>query len=179
MPSRWAIVLILVVMLILGCGGMVSIKKDESDLERSVCGFLREPLAFWLFRRAAGTPDARRVSSIRDIEPLSFMTGDGRRLGGYKLRAAKPQGYLLVAPGNAMLADQIVGKLQVFRDLGLDIYVYDYRGYGLSQGKSRLVALISDYRGLFPWLNARGYRRHFLYGLSMGGIILLNAVRVS
>lgn len=126
---------------------MPSVKKEEMDLERSVCGALREPLAFWLFRRAAGAPDAARVASLRDLERLAFTTRDGRRLGGYKLRAAKPQGYLLVAPGNAMLADQIVGELQVFRDLGLDIYVYDYRGYGLSQGKSRLAALIS----------ARGY----------------------
>ena len=176
MPSRWAIVLILVVMLILGCGGMVSIKKDESDLERSVCGFLREPLAFWLFRRAAGTPDARRVSSIRDIERLSFMTGDGRRLGGYKLRAVVPQGYLLVAQGNAMLADQIAGELQFFRDLGLDVYLYDYRGYGLSEGKSRLKAIVSDYQKIIARLSVQGYRHRFLYGISMGGIILLNAV---
>jgi pimeloyl-ACP methyl ester carboxylesterase len=84
-----------------------------------------------------------------------------------------------VAPGNAMLADQIMGELQFFRDLGLDVYIFDYRGYGLSQGKSRLAALISDYREIIPWLNAHGYRRHFLYGLSMGGIILLNAVGVS
>ena len=176
MPSRWAIVLILVAMLILGCGGMVSIKKDGSDLERNVCGFLREPLAFWLFRRAAGTPDARRVNSIRDIERLSFMTGDGRKLGGYKLRAVAPQGYLLVAQGNAMLADQIADELQFFRDLGLDVYLYDYRGYGLSEGKSRLKAIISDYQKIIAWLSVQGYRHRFLYGISMGGIILLNAV---
>jgi alpha/beta superfamily hydrolase len=178
MPTRWAMMLLLV-MGVAGCHGMPSVKKEERDLERSVCGALREPLAFWLFRRAAGAPDAARVASLRDLERLAFTTRDGRRLGGYKLRAAKPQGYLLVAPGNAMLADQIAGKLQVFRDLGLDIYVYDYRGYGLSQGKSQLAALISDYREIIPWLNAQGYRRHFLYGLSMGGIILLNAVGVN
>ena len=178
MPARWAMMLLLVIG-VAGCHSMPSVKKEEMDLERSVCGALREPLAFWLFRRAAGAPDAARVASLRDLERLAFTTRDGRRLGGYKLRAAKPQGYLLVAPGNAMLADQIVGELQVFRDLELDIYVYDYRGYGLSQGKSRLAALISDYREIIPWLNAQGYRRHFLYGLSMGGIILLNAVRIS
>jgi alpha/beta superfamily hydrolase len=61
-----------------------------------------------------------------------------------------------VAPGNAMLADQIMGELQFFRDLGLDVYIFDYRGYGLSQGKSRLAALISDYREIIPWLNAHG-----------------------
>ena len=175
-------------------------KNTESDLENSVCGILREPLAFWQFRWAAGAPDANRIRSIRDIERLSFTTRDGRELGGYKLRAAThspganldreagpagtrprdgtntPRGYLLVAQGNAMLADHIMGMLGFFRDLGLDVYVYDYRGYGLSEGKSRLKAIVSDYREIIAALNAKGYQRRYLYGLSMGGVILTNAV---
>ena len=86
-------------------------KNTEPHLESSVCGFLREPLAFWQFHRAAGTAEASRVELIRDIERLSFATRDGRKLGGYKLRAENPQGYLLVAQGNAMLAGQIMGVL--------------------------------------------------------------------
>lgn len=179
MPSRFSLVLFMAVVLVPGCSGMASVKKDEPDLEKSVCGSLREPLAFWLFRRAAGTPEPDRIRSIRDIERLTFLTQDGRRLGGYKLRATTPWGYLLVAQGNAMLADQIAGELQFFRDLGLDVYLYDYRGYGLSEGKSRLKALISDHQEIVTALNAQGYRRRFLYGISMGGIILLDAVGAS
>ncbi|HSD97068.1 MAG TPA: alpha/beta fold hydrolase [Sulfuricaulis sp.] len=143
--------------------------------EASVCGFIREPLAFWLFRRTAGSADAGRVTGIRDIERLTFTAGDGRTLGGYRLRATAPKGYLLVAQGNAMLADQIMGELQSFRDRGFDVYVYDYRGYGLSEGRSRLTAIISDYREIIANLNTQPYHRHALYGMSMGGVILLNA----
>ena len=123
---------------------MDSIEKTESDVERNVSSFLREPFAFWAFQLTAGAPDAKRMRTIPRVERLSFTTRDGRSLGGYKLRAVAPWGYLLVAQGNAMLADQIIGELQFFRDFGLDIYIYDYRGYGLSEGKSRLKALISD-----------------------------------
>ena len=172
---RLSMVLLTAALLIPG-GSMASMKDEKSNLERSVCGFLREPLAFWLFRRAAGAPDPTRVVGIRDIVTLSFTTRDGRKLSGYKLRAAHPQGYLLVAQGNAMLADQIIGEFQLFRDLGLDVYLYDYRGYGLSEGNSRLKALIADHQDIIAALNAQGYDRHFLYGLSLGGIILLNAV---
>ena len=148
-----------------------------SDPETSICGRFREPLAFWMFRRAAGTADERRVARIRDIERINFITRDGRELGGYKLLVREnPRGYLLVAPGNAMLADQIMDEMQLFRDRGFDVYIYDYRGYGLSGGKSRLAALVSDYRELVAFLNTRPYRRRALYGMSMGGIILLNAV---
>jgi pimeloyl-ACP methyl ester carboxylesterase len=160
---------------------MISITEpsmaSESEPETSVCGFVREPLAFWLFRRAAGTPDAQRVAGIQETERIWLKTRDARTLGGYKLSThGNPQGYLLVAQGNAMLADQIIGELQLFRDQGFDVYVYDYRGYGLSEGKSRLTAIISDYREIVAHLNAQPYHRHALYGMSMGGIILLNAV---
>jgi alpha-beta hydrolase superfamily lysophospholipase len=160
-----------------GCG-MNGANVTDEDLETSVCGKFREPLAFWQFRSAAGMADERRIRSIRDIERLSFATRDGRVLGGYKLRAAHPRGYLLVAQGNAMLADTIIGILAYFRDRDLDVHVYDYRGYGLSEGKSRLKAIVSDYRDIVASLNARGYARRYLYGMSMGGVILTNAVGV-
>jgi hypothetical protein len=177
MPSgrgaRWALLLTAVV----GGGTASPAMAAPGSPETSVCGFFREPLAFWLFRRAAGSPDAQRVAGIRDIERIQFETRDKRTLGGYLLRArGRSRGYLLVAPGNAMLADQIMGELQVFRDRGFDVYVYDYRGYGLSGGSSRLNAMISDYREIVAHLNRQNYRRRALYGMSMGGVVLLNAV---
>lgn len=129
---------------------------NAADAETSVCGTLREPLAFWLFRSVAGAADARRIAAIRDIERLALKTRDGRTLGGYRLRHPDPRGYLLVVPGNAMLADQIAAELQFFRDLGLDVYVYDYRGYGLSSGRSRFAAIVGDTREIVAHLNGPG-----------------------
>lgn len=179
-PDRRAwVFLVLSMFLLCANGGHPPSMASEPDSETSVCGALREPLAFWQFRRVAGSADAGRVAGIRDIERITFSTRDGRQLGGYKLSATAPSGYLLVAQGNAMLADQIMRELQYFRDLGFDVYVYDYRGYGLSGGKSRLAAIVADYREIVAGLNARPYRRRLLYGMSMGGVILLNAVGAS
>jgi alpha/beta superfamily hydrolase len=167
--------LVMIILSIEACA-MALANNPASDLEDSICGIVREPFAFWQFRLAAGAPDASNIRSIPNIERLSFTTRDGRELGGYKLHADNPQGYLLVAQGNAMLADQIMGVLTFFRDYGLDVYVYDYRGYGLSGGKSRLKAIVSDYREIVAALNAQGYGRRYLYGMSMGGVILTNAI---
>jgi len=146
------------------------------ETERAVCGSIREPFTFWLWRRLAGAPNPRRITAVKNIEPINFTTRDGTQLGGYKLAADSPQGYLLFAQGNAMLADQVIADLQPFRDLGLDVYIYDYRGYGISQGKSRLAAIVADYGAIVAHLNRLGYSRQLLYGISMGGVILLNAV---
>ena len=175
-PMTFVMPALMGILLTTGGCGMTGAKVTDEDLETSVCGRLREPLAFWQFRTAAGAADERRIRSIQDIERLSFSTRDGRKLGGYTLRAAHPLGYLLVAQGNAMLADKLIGALAYFRDRGLDVHVYDYRGYGLSEGNSRLKAIVADYRDIVAALNAQGYRRRLLYGLSMGGIILANAV---
>jgi hypothetical protein len=170
--------IILVLAAVMACSipGPGPAMADEPDPEASVCGALREPLAFWAFRHGAGSVNAGRVAGIADIERITFKTRDGRQLVGYRLRSHAATGYLLVAQGNATLADQIVRDLQYFRRLRVDVYVYDYRGYGLSDGKSRLRAIIDDYREIATSLNAQPYRRRLLYGMSMGGVILLNAV---
>lgn len=168
----------LMVLMLVSCGmhGSGPAKADEPDPEASVCGALREPLAFWAFRHGAGHANTANTAGIADIERIVFTTRDGRQLGGYRLRPPAATGYLLVAQGNATLADQIVRDLQYFRRLGVDVYIYDYRGYGLSEGKSRLKAIVADYREIAASLNAQTYPRRLLYGMSMGGIILLNAV---
>ncbi len=56
-----------------------------------------------------------------------------------------------------MLADHLIGEFQLIRDLG-HVYLYDYRGYGLSNGKNRLKALVSDYQEIVSALNAQDYR---------------------
>jgi alpha/beta superfamily hydrolase len=156
-------------------GGSMALAQ-EADVEAAVCGSVREPLMFWLWRSTAGSPNSARVAHLTNLEQIRFKTRDGIELGGYKLAAKSAKGYLLVAQGNAMLADQLVADLQTFRDLGLDVYIFDYRGYGISKGKSRLVAIAADYAELAAHLNTAGYEKRLLYGISMGGVILLNAV---
>lgn len=154
------------------------------DLEQSVCGF-KEPLLFWLWSSQAGSPDAKRLRSLPDVEEITFETDDGRELAGYRLQArtggkqllsGKPRGYLLVLQGNAMLADQILGEFRPYADAGYDVYIYDYRGYGRSQGKRRLKAIVHDYRSIIATLNAGSYKEKLVYAMSLGGIIFLDAL---
>ena len=155
--------------------GTMTASAQEVDGESAVCGSIREPFMFWLWRSMAGSPDPKRIKHIKDLEQIRFKTRDHEELGGYKLVAASPKGYLLVAQGNAMLADQLTGDLQVLRDLGLDVYIFDYRGYGISKGKSRLAAIVADYEEIVSHLNTLGYVKRLLYGISMGGVVLLNS----
>jgi alpha/beta superfamily hydrolase len=154
------------------------------ELEQSVCG-LKEPLLFWLWSSQAGNADTTRLRSLRNAEAISFSTDDGRNISGYRLRmsmndkqllSGKPKGYLLVLQGNAMLADQILGEFRSYADAGYDVYIYDYRGYGRSEGKRRLKAIVHDYKSIMAALNAGAYEEKLVYAMSLGGVIFLNAL---
>lgn len=160
-------------------------ERTDYGLEESVCG-LKEPVVFWLWSRAAGAADNSRVLHKRNIEDISLKTRDGRLIRGYRLKAVadteaplKTKGYLLVAQGNAMLADQIILSFRNFSRLGYDVYIFDYRGYGRSEGKRRLKAILNDYREIIAHLDNLSYPRHLYYGMSFGGIVLLHALKGS
>ncbi len=142
-----------------------------------VCGFFKERFLGLLWSFLAGSANASRVEGLAGIEAVSFDTEDGRRLRGYKLNAnGDLRAYILIGLGNAMLADHVMGEFQFLRDAGFDVYAFDYRGYGLSEGKSRFAALRTDFIALIQHLNTKGYDQNFVYGMSFGGILTMNAL---
>ena len=157
--------------------------QQSSSLEQSICG-LKEPFVFWLWSSAAGEASAARLAQVANIEDVAITSSDGRILRGYKLKASHaqagkelPRGYLLVVQGNAMLADQIITHFDPFARSGYDVYIFDYRGYGRSEGKRRLKAILNDYRQIIQQLGTQPYQRRAFYGMSFGGVVLLDALR--
>lgn len=153
-------------------------------LEQSVCG-IKEPIYFWLWSTAARRANSKRLSGLDGVVDLAFATQDGRTLRGYKLSAANEvfqeqtgpaKGFLLVLQGNAMLADQILREYRVYAHLGYDVYIYDYRGYGRSNGKRRLKAIVHDTKEILRSLIAQGYEERLVYAMSLGGVFFLNAL---
>lgn len=162
-------------LLLVGC-----VVTDER--EETVCGFIQEPLLFWLWSSAAPTPDKDRALISPFIEPAEFTTSDGKTLRGYQYSShntdkqkTQAKGYVLMALGNAMIADQIISSMRYMAVEGYDVYIFDYRGYGNSDGKRRINAIIKDYQEIIPFLNSH-YDKHFLYGISLGGAVILNAI---
>lgn len=161
-----------------------SIVMDSSvnNREEAICGIIQEPFMFWLWSSVAPTPDATRVSHLKFVEPIEHLTSDGKTLRGYKYTSndgnqyqVDAKGYVLVALGNAMISDQIIGSLREFSEQHYDVYVYDYRGYGNSEGRRRINAIIEDYKEISTSLNQL-YERKLLYGISLGGAVILNVI---
>jgi alpha/beta superfamily hydrolase len=56
------------------------------------------------------------------------------------------------------------------------VLLFDYRGYGSSEGKRRLKAIVSDYKEIFDHVSNQTPGKRFLYGISFGGIVLMDVV---
>ncbi len=151
------------------------------DREEALCGTFFEPFVFWMWSSMTPKPDNSIVANIPFIEPSQYRTSDGKILRGYRYLSnngyakTSPKGYVLVAMGNTMLSDQMIVMLKSFSQRGYNVYVYDYRGYANSDGNRRIKAIIEDYKEITLTLN-KTYRRKLLYGISLGGAVMLNVI---
>ena len=162
------------------CTLTVATNAMATDREKSICGFIKEPFVFWMWSSLTPKPSNNRVAGIKNVEPIEFKTTDNRTLAGYKYYAhddtgnrVSPKGYVLMALGNAMLADQIIGYLGGIAASGYDVYIYDYRGYGSSEGKRRIHAILEDYLEIATELNP-SYSKRVFYGISLGAVVISN-----
>jgi alpha/beta superfamily hydrolase len=174
---------LLAILFLIFCVSFVSAGQSSENLEETVCGWFKERAAFAAWSRAAGAPNPDVWRSVPGAEPVTHKTRDGRTLRGYKISARTGEdssllrkGFILVAQGNAMLADHLLHDLSAFAERGKDLFIYDYRGYGNSEGRRRLKAIVSDYRELFDTLSTNPNDEKLLYGISFGGIVLLNVI---
>lgn len=158
-------------------GATFAAQADElpdSPLEKPVCGWI-ERFAFWNWTRAVRGLPRHDVQVGPEVQAVSHVTNDGRTLKGFHLSPDAPGlGTILVAQGNGMRADTMLPLLRVLTKQGYDVYVFDFRGFGASNGTARLQAIVSDYGELVDMLSARTPEL-YLYGISFGGIILANA----
>ncbi len=93
--------------------------------------FAQESFVYFPDRTLTGTP----ARASLPYEAVTFTTDDGVRLSGWFIPAPKARGTLLFSHGNAGNISHRLESIRQFHDLGLDVFIYDYRGYGESEGK--------------------------------------------
>ncbi len=86
-------------------------------------------------RAVTATPDQAGLI----YQSVKFATEDGVQLDGWFLPVDQPRGVLLFFHGNAGNISHRFESLQIFHDLGLSSFIFDYRGYGRSEGQAEIV----------------------------------------
>ena len=101
-------------------------------------------------------------------------TEDGVRLHGWYIPRHGSQQAVLFFHGNAGNISHRGSSVEIFHRLGLNVFIFDYRGYGKSQGKPDENGLYKDARAAWRYLtNERRFEQHdiILFGRSLGGAV--------
>lgn len=116
-----------------------------------------------------------------DVEDVYFDSEDGTRLHGWWIEGPRRQG---AAPMTVVYCHGNLGniaeRVDVFRHLqrlDVDIFAFDYRGYGRSAGSPSEEGVCADVRAAVDCVHGRlevPMGRQILFGHSLGGAIAID-----
>ncbi len=115
-------------------------------------------------------------------EVVWFESFDGTRLHGWRLPAdpsLEPLGSVVFLHGNAENISTHVGQVAWLPNSGIEVFLFDYRGYGLSEGNAELGGAHHDAEAAIRLAAERAAGRGLplvVFGQSLGGAIALTSV---
>jgi fermentation-respiration switch protein FrsA (DUF1100 family) len=129
-----------------------------------------------LYFPSRGPGDTPAGAGLR-YEDLEVPTEDGERLHAWWIPARPPsKGHVLLCHGNAGNVTDRVIHAKLLVDAGLDVLLFDYRGYGRSSGAPGEEGTYRDARAARVALLGRpgaGASRLLYLGESLGGAVAL------
>jgi len=108
------------------------------------------------------------------FESVSFETTDGVQLSGWFVPSESARGVILFCHGNAGNISHRLDSIQIFHQLGLDVFIFDYRGYGQSEGKPTEQGTYKDSEAAWRYLiEERQVKPNevIIFGRSLGGAV--------
>jgi len=112
------------------------------------------------------------------LEDHWFTTPEGVRLHGWLLRADSTSPALVVSHGNAGNISHRVELIRKLHRIGCTVFMYDYRGYGRSEGSPSEEGVYVDGAAAFDYLaslDGIDPKRVALFGQSLGGAVAVAA----
>lgn len=128
---------------------------------------------YFPMKEITATPELAGLS----YEEVYFDTSSGERLNGWFIPADKAKFTILFCHGNAGNISHRIDKAAMFYDLGINMLVFDYRGYGKSSGSPSESGLYEDAGAAYRYLTERRKIPKdtiVLYGESLGGAVAID-----
>lgn len=118
--------------------------------------------------------DATPAAIGLDFEEVRITTSDGVSLHGWFIPSSDTYRVVLFCHGNAGNISHRLDSIRIFHDLGLSVLIFDYRGYGLSDGQPSEEGTYRDAEAAWVYLTEqRGFAGHqiIVFGRSLGAAI--------
>lgn len=113
-------------------------------------------------------------------EEVEFASGDGTKLSGWFIAAqGKAHGTVIHFHGNAQNMTAHYSFVSWLPKRGFNLFVFDYRGYGRSQGKPNRKGVYEDSVAAIKYVQSRSdveQDKILIFGQSLGGANAIAAV---
>lgn len=113
-----------------------------------------------------------------EFEDVWFDASDGTQLHGWYVPRENARAAVLFCHGNGgNLTHRIDSLILLHRRAGVSVLIFDYRGYGRSQGKPSEAGVLADARAARDWLAGREkipVGDVVLMGESLGGAVAVD-----
>ena len=109
-----------------------------------------------------------------EFEGVYFETADGVNLYGWFIPGPKSRGTVLLCHGIEGMISYRLASIKIFNRLGLDVFIFDYRGYGHSEGKPTEGGTYEDIAAAWRYLIEERQvspGQVIVFGRSLGGAI--------
>lgn len=137
-------------------------------------------MAFLFQKRLTFFPERGLSASPRDagllFEDVSVVAEDGVRLHAWWVPHAEARAAVLFFHGNAGNISHRLDTLRFWHELGFSILIFDYRGYGDSEGEISESGTQTDARAVWRYLtDVRGHApgEIVLFGRSLGAAVAI------
>jgi fermentation-respiration switch protein FrsA (DUF1100 family) len=130
--------------------------------------FLYRPL-----REVVYTPEDIGI----DFEMVFLKTPDGVKLSAWFIPAKDAEMTILYCHGNGGNMMHRLDSINLFNRMGLNCFIFDYRGYGQSDGKPTEEGTYIDAMTAYKWLTEdkkMPAEKIILFGRSLGGSVAAN-----
>lgn len=111
------------------------------------------------------------------FEKVMLKTSDNLLLSGWFIPAKNADVTMLFCHGNGGNISYTLDTINILNELGYNLLIFDYRGYGISQGKPTEEGTYIDVRTAYDWLvNEKGIKPEdiIIFGRSLGASIAAN-----
>jgi uncharacterized protein len=109
----------------------------------------------------------------RPFEDISLTAADGVRLSAWFFPAdeSSPRRHLamVICHGNGGNISHRLPMCQAFLGMGVNVLLFDYRGYGHSEGAPSEEGTYLDAQAAHGWLRQKGFSQIIAFGESLGG----------
>jgi len=107
-------------------------------------------------------------------EEITLRTKDSVSLSAWYVPVKDARGVVLFCHGNAGNISHRLDSIRIFHDLGLSVLIFDYRGYGRSEGSPTEEGTYLDAESAWEYLvSVKGVRTEkiILFGRSLGSAV--------